>query len=454
MAGALVPAAGDLGEDTNTPAAQEQLFEDLAEAVRRILGVGVSSLSSIAISAGSVTPSGGLVVVDTEGAVGADNLDNVSSTNYLPGSLILVIGTNPARIVTIRHNQTGDGEFDLQGGIDFDLDDSRKGILLRLTNGLVWREVQRFWGGDFAGQRNFMGLGTAALLDDGDVDAATLEGLAAAAFLPVAGTAANAALLDSLDSTSFARVDTASLQTFLGGLRTDGAVVRVNQTSAAGASQVELKIEDVLRGIIYVDGVNDEMQIRLYEDDGATVAGAFRVRDGEVPDYWDKVGTQWLSIVNDLSPPFPNLGRVRWDKTGGTTDYSTIGEYTVHSADMPDLPGSGATKVLRVKAAITAVGVGTGGGSTPRFTARIYVGPTGDTTDTLVAEGTNAQDDSTSSNPEIVSEIDRDVVVSDDDFITLGINLIRNDLTRVQPSDAPTTTSEGLKTYFRVEQVG
>lgn len=380
MAGAAVPAAGDIGLDTVTNAQQETNLEALAEAARRVVGIGPASVATTLISAGSIAPTLGIVRIDTEGGAAADNLDWIDVGAYRTDSLVLIMPAPGASgVVTLRPEQGGSGQLYLQDGNDFALDDLYSWVLLRLV-GTTWIEVDRSYGQNFAAFRAYLGLGSVATLNNGAVDAATLQGNAAAAFLPVGGTAANATLFAGLATAAFLRADLASLQTIAGSLRAASGRLESATASAAGSPILSLLANAIERGQLFFEGTTGNLYLRLNSAGGALVNG-FRLRPNLVPDWWD--GAAWQPLFT-VPTPSPWLDRVRWDKLDGTTQYSGTGRTVLHSADAPVLPGSGATRIYRIQAGITGGKVGS---TSPGFTTRVYVGDNGDDTDTLIAEG-------------------------------------------------------------------
>lgn len=386
MPGAEVPAAGEIGDDAVTFAEQETNLENLAEAVRRGLGVGVGTASTYTISAGAIAPTVGVFAVDTEGAVASDNLDTINVDAYLPDSLILLRASSSARTVVVRHLQGGSGQIRLADpASSFSLEYDDQCILLRLQ-GTIWTEVFRGYGIDRPGARDFLGLGSAALLDDGDVDAATLEGNAAADFLPVAAQAADSALLGGFAAANFVRNNLAALQTLLGALQVGGGLCIVNSALGSVSSEYRITINSVTRGRIYVEPVSAEMICLLLESDGTTVSNGFRLRDGEVPEYWDKASANWAAIFDpatSLSAFFPGNAVVRWDYESGIGELLGPAQHLIHAETPPELPGTGLSGRYMIDAGITTNRTGSNGNT---GSLQLYYGPNGDETDSLVAE--------------------------------------------------------------------
>lgn len=445
MAGAPVPAAGAIGADAVTNAQQETNLENLAEAARRVPGIGAASIPATAISAGSISPTLGFVVVDTEGATATDNLDWIDPNAYLEGSIVVVAGASPgSRVVTLRHAQGGTGQFVLQDGSNFALSNAFGWIALRLA-GSAWIELTRNFGTNFTALQSFIGLGSVALLDDGDVDAATLQGNPASAFLPVAGTAANASLLAGLAASAFLRSDLSSLQTINGSLRAAAGRLEGAIASAAGTAILSLLAGGVERTQLFFDGVSGHATLRLL-DAGSVVRAGIRLRPNEVPDYWD--GSAWAPLFA-LPATSPWLDRVRWDKLDGTTNISGTGLTVIHSADAPVLPGSGVSRIYRVSAGITGERAG---GGTANFRARLYFGPAGDSSDTLIEE--SAQAEAAVNGIPVLASLSGEFEVPASAKVTLVLNKTNSAALDVEPSVAGTYTIDEMRTFLRVEQIG
>lgn len=444
MAGAAVPAAGAIGLDTVTNAAQETNLENLAEAARRMLGVGVTATATSVISAGVIAPTLGFVLVDTEGAAPTDNLDNISPTAYLEGSIVLLVSASGGtRVVTCRNAQGGSGQFVLTNASNFALTNGFSWILLRQVAGL-WIEIDRSYGTDFASLRSFIGLGSVATLNNGAVNAATLQGNAASAFLLTGGTAANSTLFSGLAASAFLRADIASLQTIAGSLRAASGRLESAIASSAGTAMASLLAGGVERTQLFFDGVSGHTTLRLLSALGAVQAG-IRFRPSTIPDYWD--GAAWVPLFTVTSPS-PWLNRVRWNKLDGTAVISGSGRTIIHSADAPVLPGSGATRIYRVSAAIR----GARRSSNARFTARLYAGPAGNDLDTLIYE--TAELLLASPGDEIQDAvIDRELEIPASAKLTLVLQKNDSNSMDVRPSVASTYYVDEF-TYLRAEQVG
>lgn len=452
MPGAETPAdlALALATDPDDADAAAAL-EAIAEVQRRTPGVGQSTAAStFEISAGSINPDRGLFLVDTEGAVAADNLDTIAPDNFLPGSLILLAAADSGRVPTIRHLQGGAGQIGLYKNQDFALSGARW-ILLELR-GTIWIERLRDFGGNASDMRAWLELGSAAVLDDGSVDAATLEGNAAAAFLPVAGQAADSALLQGLAAAAFARVDQAAQQDFLGALRTFGGLFTI-RTNSAAAALLQLVANSNLRTQVFFDPTSEVFEIRVFDSDGSTITGGIRIRENEIPEFWDTTSLEWTSLVGDSAlqealAVFPGLRRIIWDKLDAFEDLTAgAATHVIRSEPITPLPNTSGDVVYKVRAGLNVTPYG---GSQIGGFVRLYIGPNGNATDSLLSE--IAVD--TGLETQYLFDIEEvfDSYVSGD-RLTLVLENISVGGPRVNPSVDNGFTRES-RTFLRLEQIG
>jgi hypothetical protein len=80
-----------------------------------------------------------MLAVDTQGAVGADDLDTINLDSVAEGDLIIIRGVNAGRITTVKD---GTGNIQLQGNVDFDTASGTTSITLQMVSD-GWREVAR-----------------------------------------------------------------------------------------------------------------------------------------------------------------------------------------------------------------------------------------------------------------------------------------------------------------------
>lgn len=94
--------------------------------------VALGDDTTLTISSGAVTVTGGHHVVDTEGAAATDDLTTLSG--MADGQVVFIRAASSDRVVTIKHAV---GNIRLNGGIDFALDTPQKGVLFVASGGWV-----------------------------------------------------------------------------------------------------------------------------------------------------------------------------------------------------------------------------------------------------------------------------------------------------------------------------
>lgn len=140
---ASIPAAGYISDPTRTKGQLKTSLEALVASLRHVPWSGQVELAYTIVS-GSITPAGagGVLVVDTEAAAATDDLTNIVTTNYPEGAFVLLRNANAARTVVVKHAITGIGTMQLDRGVDYALDDTKKWLLLR-RHGTDWYELLR-----------------------------------------------------------------------------------------------------------------------------------------------------------------------------------------------------------------------------------------------------------------------------------------------------------------------
>jgi hypothetical protein len=97
---------------------------------------------AVTIAAGVVTTdrvsNDMLLVVDTEGAAAADNLDTITIADVVDNDVITITGANAARIVTV----TGSGNITLANTTNFATGNNTKKIVLRYQSGSWFEDVR------------------------------------------------------------------------------------------------------------------------------------------------------------------------------------------------------------------------------------------------------------------------------------------------------------------------
>lgn len=95
-------------------------------------GGELGASSGLTISAGAITATGNHHTVDTEGASATDDLETINGLS--DGDMCLIVAADASRTVVIKH---GVGNIRLNGGVDFDLDNTEKGILFTQSGAYV-----------------------------------------------------------------------------------------------------------------------------------------------------------------------------------------------------------------------------------------------------------------------------------------------------------------------------
>lgn len=96
-----------------------------------------SAATKLTIASGSITPTGYVHTVETEGSVSSDDLDTIVGTGYSAGNTVLISAFNTARTVVLKD---GTGNLNLPSNADISLDDDEKAVLLR-WDGSSWNYV-------------------------------------------------------------------------------------------------------------------------------------------------------------------------------------------------------------------------------------------------------------------------------------------------------------------------
>lgn len=384
MAGATLPPDGQWTTDTRTEAQMKADFDAVLSVIRRT--VGAASPESLEIAAGVVTPTGASAVLDieTEGSVGADALDTIAVTNLIDGSVLIVFNSS-GNTVTLTHEAGGSGQMSLQGDVNCDLD---AGVVVEFyLDGTIWREKGRAWGDDSAPLFAYLGLGNAATATQGSgngLDADTVDGLEAAAFLGVGAQAADSAELGGVAAANFARKDVGSEQLFAGVIRSTGSRVQADQPSAGFSSGFNWLIQNTLRATSFFDDVGDEWKLIIYESDGSTPVCQLKI------DADDGV----LKYDPDASGTFYDIRHTGVELTQVRTAYLSANQDLAANVTTPinDLTGIAfpldpdSSRAFEIAVDLYVNPNGGGGGT---WSYNLHVGPNGDETDPQVFTSAN-----------------------------------------------------------------
>ena len=452
MAGVDIPAVGEISDANVSKTDQKNNLEALSETLRRTMGTGLSGSPAAAtdILGGAISPSRGVVYVDTEGAVAQDVLDTIDVANYRDGSMLFLgLFSDGSREVGVVNTSGGVGGIQTKYDDNFILDSDRKFMLLVLR-GTTWIEMIRGFGPDVVAERGSLNLGTSALLDNGALDAATLAGLAPAAFLPAGASAVDSLALGGVSAAGFARKDTGLEQLFAGPIRSDGSQVEVNEPNVNQASVRGLLIDGVKRARFAFDDSTDEMRIESFESDGVTLSNGFRLRDGIYPEAWDKASTTWLSLFDPVSNNIvlPEL-RLFYPTA---TQHGPVTAVVLLSGNLPQVPSQAPEREYEVSFRAQGVSQNPSGPGAGGMTYRIHVGPTGDATDPVVLSDSVA-----TAGPTDLAISEKVVMIrstSDTDKITLmASNGHPTNLMTISGASEPNPNLRDEPVYLRVRQV-
>lgn len=189
--------------------------------------LGAAAESTLTIAANAVTPpaaSGNVFSIDTSG--GAANLDNIVATNIPDGRWVAIRCANPsANPVTVRHNQAGSLPILMSNSSNFTFASTKEWLLLKRT-GSTFEEIGRFYGDRTSDFQTYLGLGTAAVLNEGtgssnipnithaDSRYAQLAGLSTQTFAVANAVGSNDAVSKSFGDSRYAALAGLSTQQF------------------------------------------------------------------------------------------------------------------------------------------------------------------------------------------------------------------------------------------------
>lgn len=345
--GSSVPANGYTSNATRTTLEVKNAIEAAFDVLRRMPGSS-TALMPVTISAGGIAPDSGWLYVSPEGGT-TDDLDTIDPTDYAIGSLI-VLEAEVGTTITVNHNAGGTGEILLSGTSTFEMAGASR-IWLRLDSATQWQEVDRTYGTNVAAFRAYLGLGDAALEDVGSgngLDADTLDGQHAAAFLGVAATAADATLLGGVAASDYARKSVAALQSFAHNLQTGQGRFIANH-SLGNSSGIEMHIGGaMLARLVAEDASPDAIRLELFASPGSgTVAAGIRLDTTGDIQMWD--GSAWHEVYNqsegvkvtDLDGTILTVDPESIFSTGGTSEHvESIGSLTAGAVSYFDVPSS------------------------------------------------------------------------------------------------------------------
>lgn len=297
--GATLPADGYITDAGRTTGEVKGGVDDTLDVLRRLIGAVAAEVATI--STGTIAPSGGLLLVENEGAVSTDFLDFLTPTPYDDGSVVQLIPKSSPNNTIIRHDQGTNG-FVLNDATDWTMTGNHW-IKFRWNAGTSkWRELSRGYGaGDEEAARIALGLGTVAVLNDGAVDAATLGGLARSGFYEVGDAVGDADTVDGIEAAGFVQTALTSLQEVGGNFKVNAGSL-ISNVNVGTDARLDLQVDDVTRGLVlyHEDGANSYMTFRVFDTDGATLLGEIRmVADGSNPTHSDGATTRTFMLIED-----------------------------------------------------------------------------------------------------------------------------------------------------------
>ncbi len=134
-----LPAAGYFTNPSRTNGEAKTAQDNTLAFLRQSI-MGATAVSTLTIVSGGITPTAAVHRVDTSG--GAANLNTAVQTNTVDNQFLLLMPTNPANVVTVKHAAGGTGQFILKDAIDYVMNSVDDFIIL-WRDGTNWREVVR-----------------------------------------------------------------------------------------------------------------------------------------------------------------------------------------------------------------------------------------------------------------------------------------------------------------------
>lgn len=343
--GDTLPAAGYISNASRTTTEMKNTLESLVAILKRMHGVGEAG-ETVVISSGTATVTKGYATIYPEGAAPSDDLTHIDTTAFASGSVIMLSAYSAATI-TIVSGAGGTGQINMVGG-NWAFPTTGT-VMLRLV-GTSWVEVFRTFGSDLASYRAYLGLGDAALEDVGSgngLDADTVDGLEASAFLLAGGTAADSTLLGGVAASDYVRKSVAALQTLAHNLTVSQG--RYYATNALGQSSgFEMQIGgSTMARLVAEDASPDTLRLELYDSPGGSLHRGIRFSVGGDVEFYD--GSSWVDLFhvgNDGVGSGLDADLVQgvdgeaFFGTGGTSEHSDSGVLAVGASREFTVPSS------------------------------------------------------------------------------------------------------------------
>jgi hypothetical protein len=139
-----LPNVNDLTSGTTTEAAFQTALGALYAVLSELCVLGPTDVETIASDV--ITPSKGIVTVETEGSASTDTINLINPVN-LNSKVIILRLANTGRTVTLKHNQSGTGKLWLLGEADTVLNNPSSTITLFWNDTTTrWEEITRNYG--------------------------------------------------------------------------------------------------------------------------------------------------------------------------------------------------------------------------------------------------------------------------------------------------------------------
>lgn len=209
-----LPTRTFLTSTTTTEVQFQSAIGDLYDFVGQLCVSG--PYENLTIASGSVTPTHGLITVDTENGDPTDNLDLIVPSS-IGEKLIIVRAVSGARPVTIRTGQSGTGSIALRGAANVVMADPSYMIALLWNAGAShWDEMWRNFGlyttqsGEITAIQTALGLGTAAYVNVGTSTGQVVlkENFGTGAFVNTGTSSGQVPLANQLGSLAFLSIIT------------------------------------------------------------------------------------------------------------------------------------------------------------------------------------------------------------------------------------------------------
>jgi hypothetical protein len=167
-----LPAAGYFSSVSRTNLEAKTAQDQTLAWLRQL--IGGDTPSTLTIATGAVTPTKGVHAVDTEAAAATDDLTNIDQTNLPDGSLLMLLGANAGRVVTLKHAAGGAGQMSMVDSADLVLSDTSIMIIFQRVS-TSWVERARFYGNAKSAARTFLGLAIGTNVQAYDADTAKTD---------------------------------------------------------------------------------------------------------------------------------------------------------------------------------------------------------------------------------------------------------------------------------------